>query len=201
VTSIVFDRLPTNIQMTKHLGANLKLPEVTTTTKRRQKSRVTTKNDLTKPFSPYFKHPSTNETVYVMLDACHMLKLARGLLAMPQGVLLPGFRIPAKWKYITKLFEFQNKTGFRLGNRLTRNHAYFQRHKMKVALAAQVLSQSVADALRHLRVKLKVPRVIININSCNFRPCIVTEQILEMFQKFAGSEATEEYCWNEVKLR
>jgi hypothetical protein len=200
VTSIVFDGLPTNIQMTTHLGANLKLPEVTTTTKRRQKSRVTTKNDLTKPFSPYFKHPSTNETVYVMLDACHMLKLARGLLAMPQGVLLPGFRIPAKWNYIKELFEFQNKTGFRLGNRLTRNHAYFQRHKMKVALAAQVLSQSVADALRHLRVKLKVPRVIININSCNFRPCIVTDQILEMFQKFASSEATEEYFCRFNKL-
>jgi hypothetical protein len=170
VTSVVFDGLPTNIQMATHLGANLKLPDVlTTATTRRRNSRVTTKNDLTKPFNPYFKHPSTNEPVYVMLDACHMLKLARGLLAMPQGVLLPGFRIPAKWNYITELFEFQNKTGFRLGNRLTRNHAYFQRHKMKVALAAQVLSQSVADALRHLRVKLKVAKVIINLNLCNFQ--------------------------------
>ncbi|EFX67514.1 LOW QUALITY PROTEIN: hypothetical protein DAPPUDRAFT_261546 [Daphnia pulex] len=46
---------------------------------------------------------------------------------------------------------------------------------MKVALAAQVLSQSVADALRHLRVKLKV-------------------------SKFAGSEATEEYCRQFNKL-
>lgn len=100
VTSIVFDGLPTNIQMTTHLGANLKLPDVlTTAATRRRNSRVTTKNDLTKPFSPYLKHPSTNEPVYVMLDACHMLKLAKGLLAMPQGVLLPGFRIPAKWNY------------------------------------------------------------------------------------------------------
>lgn len=48
---------------------------------------------------------------------------------MPEGVLLPGFRIPAKWNYITELFEFQNKTGFRLGNRLTRNHAYDQRNE------------------------------------------------------------------------
>lgn len=80
--------------------------------------------------------------------------------------------------YITELFEFQNKTGFRLGNRLIRNHAYFQRHKMKVALAALVLSQSVADALRHLRVKLKVPKVIINMKLCNCQSCIVTDKIL-----------------------
>ncbi|XP_032797400.2 uncharacterized protein LOC116933817 [Daphnia magna] len=46
---------------------------------------------------------------------------------------------------------------------------------MKVVLAAQVLSQSEADALRHLRVKLKVP-------------------------KFAGSEAREEYCRRFNKL-
>ncbi|KAI9551309.1 hypothetical protein GHT06_002510 [Daphnia sinensis] len=108
VTYLVFDGLPTNIQMTTHLGANLKLPDVlTTATTWRRNSRVTTKNDLTKPFNPYFKHPSTNEPVYVMLDACHMLELARGLLAMLQGVLLPGFRIPAKWNYIKELFEFQ----------------------------------------------------------------------------------------------
>ncbi len=54
------------------------LDVLTTATTRRRNSRVTTKNDLTKPFNPYFKHPSTNEPVYVMLDACHMLKLARG---------------------------------------------------------------------------------------------------------------------------
>nr|CAH0109604.1 unnamed protein product [Daphnia galeata] len=107
VTSIVFDGLPTNIQMTTHLGANLKLPEVTTTTKRRQKTRVTTKNDLTKPFSPYFKHPSTNEPVYVMLDACHLLKLARGLLAMPQG--FAGSEATEEYcRRFNKLFDILN---------------------------------------------------------------------------------------------
>lgn len=134
-----------------------------------RKKRVFYKKNILKAFKPYFLHPLTQEPVYVLLDACHMLKLARNLLAMPQGVVLPNFKTPAQWKYINELFEFQNKTGFRLGNRLTRKHAYFQRHKMKVSLAAQVLSQSVADTLWHLREDLKVPVVIIKIYFWNCR--------------------------------
>ena len=75
------------------------------------------RKEIPKPLKPYFLNPSTKERVYVMLDACHMLKLARNLLAMPEGIMESGFKIPAKWKYIEALFELQNKTGFRLGNK------------------------------------------------------------------------------------
>ena len=67
------------------------------------------------------------------------VETGRNLLSF-SPVKLPGFKITAKWKYITALFKFLNEVEFRLGNRLTRQHAYFGRHKMKVALAAQVLS-------------------------------------------------------------
>jgi hypothetical protein len=67
------------------------------------------------------------------------VETGRNLLSF-SPVKLPGFKITAKWKYITALFKFLNEVEFRLGNRLTRQHAYFGRHKMKAALAAQVLS-------------------------------------------------------------
>ncbi|KAI9559512.1 hypothetical protein GHT06_013506 [Daphnia sinensis] len=38
------------------------------------------------------------------------------------------------------------------------------------------------------------------MNLCNCQSCIVTDQILEIFVKFAGSEATEEYCRRFNKL-
>ena len=103
--------------MTTILGANLKIPEAIQIKANRGKRRDTKIKEVPKPLKPYFLHPSTKERVYVMLDACHMLKLARNLLAMPEGIMVSGFKIPAKWKYIEALFELQNKTGFRLGNK------------------------------------------------------------------------------------
>lgn len=38
------------------------------------------------------------------------------------------------------------------------------------------------------------------MNLCNCQSCIVTDKILEMFVKFAGSEATEECCRRFNKL-
>lgn len=160
VRSVVFDGLAANVGMTTELGANLKYSSSSMPTKTARTGRraAALKKKLTCPFKPNFVHPSTGEPVNVLLDACHMLKLARNLLSF-SPVKLPGYQDPAQWKYIKALFQFQNEAGFRLGNRLTRQHAYFERHKMKVALAAQVLSRSVADVLRHLREVLKVPQV------------------------------------------
>jgi hypothetical protein len=91
-----------------------------------------------------FVHPKTNEDIHVMLDTCHMLKLVRNLLAQTKkGIKLPGFHKPAKWSYIKELFEYQNRQEFRLGNKLTKSHVYIGAHKMKVVLAAQVLSNSL----------------------------------------------------------
>ena len=92
------------------------------------------------------------------------------MLAEYGEIMIPGFKVPAKWSYISALYEYQHKQGFKiLGNRITKKHINFGRHKMKVSLAAQTLSGSVADALDHLRMDLKV-------------------------QHFAGSEATSYFC-------
>lgn len=51
----------TNISMCTMLGCQLKLTS-------------------SQPLRTYFAHPSTGEQVFVMMDACHMLKLARNML-------------------------------------------------------------------------------------------------------------------------
>jgi hypothetical protein len=52
-----------------------------------------------------------------------------------------------EWRYIVQLYEHQKANGFTLANKLTKQHIMFDKNKMKVKLAVQVQSQSVANAL------------------------------------------------------
>lgn len=60
------------------------------------------------------------------------------------------------WKCITELAYLQKHEGLRAGNRLKLAKIRYWRSKMKVALAAQTLSQSVADALEYCEKDLKL---------------------------------------------
>jgi len=51
------------------------------------------------------------------------------------------------WHNIVNLYEYQKKNGYHLANKLTKQHIDFEKNKMKVKFAAQVMSQSVANAL------------------------------------------------------
>jgi hypothetical protein len=94
-----------------------------------------------------------------MLDTCHMLKLARNLLSETEkGIVIPGFSRPAKWSFITELFECQNLQGFRLGNKLTKSHVDISTHKMKVVLAAQVLSNLNSGCSSPFTRRTKTPK-------------------------------------------
>lgn len=98
---------------------------------------------------PYFPHPQTGENVYIMFDACHMLKLVRNLLGEYSIIESPDGTV--RWSYITNLQDLQEEAGLRLGNRLCSRHLNFHKMKMKVNLAAQTLSSSVASALTCLQ--------------------------------------------------
>ena len=114
---VTCDGAATNLNVLRTLGANL---------------------DLTHDFRPCCVHGETGEQCYIFLDIPHMHKLCRNLLH-DMEVFVPGFEIPAQWKYFVALHEYQMEAGFRcLGNRITKNHVYPERQKMKVALAAQV---------------------------------------------------------------
>lgn len=87
--------------------------------------------------------------VYVTLDACHMLKLARNaLVEMGSFVTEDGEHI--SWHYINRLMDLQNRLGLHFSNRPSSEHVNWQKAKMKVRLTAQVFSKSVADALQFL---------------------------------------------------
>ena len=60
------------------------------------------------------------------------------------------------WEHIVNLYLQQRKEGFRLANKLTKQHIEFQKNPMKVKFAVQLLSRSVTNSLRTLR-DLNVP--------------------------------------------
>lgn len=126
IHGLVFDGTASNLRMAEALGADLTPGK----------------------FKPFFPHPVTGEKINIFLDTPHMLKLARNHLADAGKFRIPGFTAPAEWSHISALHDYQQEIGFRaLGNKLTKKHIMFQRHKMKVSLAVQCLSSSVADAL------------------------------------------------------
>ncbi|KAL2096821.1 hypothetical protein ACEWY4_006028 [Coilia grayii] len=134
VVSLTFDGLKTNIAMARKLGANINI----------------------KDMKPYFPHPEDqSQQVHVLLDACHMLKLLRNAFASLQ-VLYTEDGQKIEYKYIEALNTIQEKEGLRLGNKLKMAHIQWRKQKMKVNLAAQLFSSSVADAIEFCDKGLKL---------------------------------------------
>ena len=68
-----------------------------------------------------FKHPSRDYYVYVILDACHMLKLARNALGSIQSFNdKDGGKI--QWSFFQQLCYLQEAEGFNLGNKFSTQH-------------------------------------------------------------------------------
>ena len=107
-------------------------------------------------FKTKFPHPSTAEDVFVIANACHMLKLARNALAF-LGTITDDKGQTIRWDYFKELNKLQQEEGLKMGNKLSLNHIKFEKHKMNVRLAAQALSSSVADVIEFLDVVMKKP--------------------------------------------
>ena len=128
IDAITMDGHATNIAMTKMLGSNLDIDS--------------------EQFQPYFVFPDGHKT-FVILDACHMVKLVRNMLEALNIIHSPAG--PIAWQLIKDLNKLQEEAGVRLGNKISANHVFFKNQKMKVSLAVQVLSASVACALETLQ--------------------------------------------------
>ena len=116
---------------------------------------------------PYFPHPSDPKSqVYVLLDIPHMFKLVRNSLASSKVIKSTSGDV--KWSFIEALHSVQEREGLLAGTKLKRQHIEWERNKMKVSLATQTLSESVASAIDFCREDLKMP-------------------------EFQGSEATTEF--------
>ncbi|KAJ4925088.1 hypothetical protein JOQ06_017826 [Pogonophryne albipinna] len=81
VVSVTMDGHASNVSMCNQLGCELK-------------------GNPQEPLQTSFPHPSTGDKVFVMMDACHMLKLARNMLQIeaaqtPIKRSLPALNLPA----------------------------------------------------------------------------------------------------------
>lgn len=88
---------------------------------------------------------------------CHMMKLLRNAFADGR-VFHTGSGKEIRWKYLEDLNKLQETEGLKLGNKLKMAHIQWRNQKMKVNLAAQVFSSSVADALEFCNKELHLPQ-------------------------------------------
>lgn len=110
-----------------------------------------------------------NQKTHVFFDACHLIKLVRKTLHAYKYLMVDGKTI--SWQLIADLHEIQESVGLRLGNKLTSKHIAFQQQKMKVSLATQLLSSSVANALWTMKG-----------TDTRFDNCDATADFLEVFK-------------------
>ena len=136
VTSIVCDGPATNFSVGAKLGASLSAENM----------------------QPYFSHPHQPEwKIYFIFDAAHMLKLMRNTLA-DKSILVDADGRQVRWQYVKDLYELQNTEGLKAANKLRRAHVEWFTQKMKVSLAAQTLSRSVASALEFVSKDLQMTK-------------------------------------------
>lgn len=122
--SVTFDGLAANIAMANKLGACL--------------------NPIDSRFHTSFPHPVTNKPIFIFNDACHVIKLIRTVMAECHISTEQG---DVSWSMVAGVHKRQELEGLRMGNKLTRQHINFEKSKMKVRLAAQVLSKSTAASI------------------------------------------------------
>ena len=107
---------------------------------------------------PYFLHTLDKQRrIYIFLDVCHMLKLIRNTLG-DGGIEIDKDGSKICWAYLIELQKWQETEGLRLANKLRLSHIQWWQQKMKVNLAAQAFSGSVADAIDYCRDTLMLPQ-------------------------------------------
>lgn len=131
VVALTFDGCAANLSMANHLGCNFQTRQVK------------------------FSHPVTNDSVVVILDPCHMVKLLRNSFEFYKVFIdTDGNKI--EWNYLCLLNEQQRDETFHLANKVRDRHINFKNQRMKVKLATQLFSQSVAEAIQFCRTNLKI---------------------------------------------
>lgn len=129
---IINDGAPNYISIAKILGEKLNFPNM----------------------EPYFAHTVTKERIHILNDPCHMLKLCRNTLGDYKEIFFHNESI--QWQYFKELVKLQEETGLHAGTKIRRRHISYFKEKMKVNLAAQTFSCSVADAFQYCSELLKM---------------------------------------------
>ncbi|GLV43869.1 hypothetical protein CBL_11551 [Carabus blaptoides fortunei] len=135
VVALTFDGTTTNLATVRSLGCEL---------------------DANRPntLKTHFQHPDISGNIYVILDPCHMLKLVRNVLGDLKNLQWENKTV--SWEYIENLQKLQEFEGIHLANKLKKIHVNYKNQKMKVKLASQLFSNSVADAMDVCREDIKL---------------------------------------------
>lgn len=126
--NVTFDGLASNLKMCRLLGASFKTDDLRN----------------------YFYSPVDQTKIYIMLDACHMLKLMRNCIG-EKNVYDDKNRV-ISWRFFEELEKFRISKKF-VTHKITKKHIMWNKNKMNVPLAAQTLSNSVANAMTYLKNK------------------------------------------------
>lgn len=129
VVNLTFDGCPANFAMAKRLGCNFDVDQLQT--------KIMTEN------------------ICVIPDPSHMCKLIRNCFGEIKNFVDINNNI-VSFHYIEQLNKLQANEGLHLANKLRNKHVHFFKQKMKVRLATQLLSRSVAEALLFCQNKLKL---------------------------------------------
>lgn len=127
VSMIIFDGLVTNITTMELLGASFDLDNL----------------------KPYIRNPVDNSKIFIMMDPPHMIKLMRNYIGSCKQIFDSSGRV-IDWEFYEKL-EMLRQTNEFVTHRLTKKHIKYEDKKMKVKLAVQLLSRSVARSIEYLK--------------------------------------------------
>jgi hypothetical protein len=107
------------------------------------------------------------EPIFVVLDTSHLIKLARNALGDLKVLFTEDGR-QIDWKFICELEKLQSTEELHLANKITKEHVQFSKKKMRVYLATQVLSNSVADAIEFCDKDLKLSQFLDSDGTCEY---------------------------------
>lgn len=127
VLSVTFDGFSTNFTSCELLGANFD------------------PNNMT----PYFVLPGYQRKIYIIIDPSHVLKLVRNTLGNNK-ILSDGSSDKIEWLYFEVLQQLRADEGFSHVHKLNKQHIDFKNCKMNVRIAAETLSNSVANSMEYL---------------------------------------------------
>jgi len=118
-----------------------------------------------------------------------MLKLIRNTLG-DWGVIYTNKCEAIQWNYFKSLVDLLERGGLHLATKICRRHINYKKEKMKVRLAVQTFSTSVADALTYCFIK-KYP---------NFTFCNITAEFCRRGNDIFDLLNTRNF-WSKVKCK
>lgn len=129
ISNLTFDGLADNFAACEALGANL---------------------DANSPnFQPFFYNPHDGSRIYIVLDPCHMEKLARNTLGN-KSIFFDDNDDKILWNHFVQLEKISRENGL-FTHKLSRRHVEYKRNIMNVRVAAETFSESVANSMEILR--------------------------------------------------